>query len=52
MIGFSSDLGHQDLLNEYAEQANIKLRKIAEQEMHETEAVMFELLVGKYEKTT
>jgi GTP cyclohydrolase II len=48
LIGFSSDLGHQELLNEYAKQSKIKIKKIAEQEMHETEAVIFELLEGRY----
>jgi GTP cyclohydrolase II len=48
LIGFSSDLGHEELLQEIAEDESLVLEKIVEQEMQETEAVTFELLRGKY----
>lgn len=48
LIGFSSDLGHGELLQEIADDMNLKLEKVAEQEMQETDAVTFELLKGTY----
>ncbi|MBN1253200.1 MAG: GTP cyclohydrolase II [Bacteroidales bacterium] len=48
LIGFSSDLGHFDLLKFFADENNIKLKKIAEKEMQETNKIKFELLIGRY----
>lgn len=48
LIGFSSDLGHGELLQEIAEDENLLLEKVAEQEMQETNTVTFELLKGVY----
>ena len=48
LIGFSSDLGHGELLQEMADDMNLKLEKVAEQEMEETDTVTFELLKGTY----
>lgn len=48
LIGFSSDLGHPDLLDALAKEFKIKLEKIDEQILVESEAVKFELLVGTY----
>ena len=48
LIGFSSDLGHGELLQEIADGEKLVLEKTAEQEMTETETVSFELLKGRY----
>lgn len=48
LIGFSSDLGHGELLQEIADDENLILEKVAEHEMKETETVSFELLKGTY----
>lgn len=48
LVGFSSDLGHGELLYEIAEDAGLVLEKVAEQEMKETDAVAFELLRAQY----
>lgn len=50
LIGFSSCLGHQKLLEQLAKESNINLSKVSEKEMRESEEVTFELLVGKYLK--
>src|SRR5207253_162039 len=47
LIGFSAALGHQNLLNEFAAQGNITLKKIAEVKLTETQELKFELLEGK-----
>ena len=48
LIGFSSDLGHGELLEEIAKNENLTLERVAEQEMMETDPVTFELLNGTY----
>jgi GTP cyclohydrolase II len=48
LIGFSSDLGHGELLEEIAEGENLILEKVAEHEMTETDTLSFELLRGRY----
>lgn len=48
LVGFSSDLGHEELLQEIAQDMNLELKKVAELEMQETEPVTFELLRGTY----
>lgn len=48
LIGFSSDLGHPDLLESLAKQHRIKLRVIDSVIMKETTSVSFELLEGEY----
>ncbi len=49
-IGFSSDLGHCDLLYAIADENNLKLKKISEIELKETEKIRFEILIGSYDK--
>lgn len=46
LIGFSSDLGHFELLEEIANECSIKLEKIDEKVMEESSSVKFELLQG------
>ena len=48
LIGFSSDLGHGELLQEIARDENLTLEEVAKHEMKETESVTFELLKGIY----
>ncbi|NNM43708.1 MAG: GTP cyclohydrolase II [Chlamydiae bacterium] len=48
LIGFSSDLGHYDLLEEIAKEFNLKLSKIDERAMTEVDQVKFEILEGIY----
>ncbi|MDB5195470.1 MAG: cyclohydrolase-2 [Parcubacteria group bacterium] len=47
-LGFSSDLGHGDLLEDIARDEGIVFETIAETEMQETDTITFELLKGKY----
>jgi len=48
LIGFSSDLGNQELLEELSKQAGLKISTIAETEIQEKELVKFELIRGVY----
>lgn len=50
LIGFSSDLGNQGLLEDLAEQSGIEISTLAETEMQEKELVKFELIRGVYRK--
>ena len=50
LIGFSSDLGHEDLLNELAIEFNIQLEIIEETEIKEIETVKFQIFQGTYFK--
>ncbi|HVW71629.1 MAG TPA: GTP cyclohydrolase II [Candidatus Paceibacterota bacterium] len=51
LLGFSSDLGHGELLEELASDERLRLTKVAEQAMKETEEVTFDLLEGHYLST-
>ncbi len=48
LIGFSSDLGNQELLEELAKQAGLKIDTVAEKEIQEKDTLKFELLRGTY----
>lgn len=48
LIGFSSDLGNQELLEELAKQADLKIDTVAEKEIQEKDTLKFELLRGIY----
>jgi len=48
LIGFSSDLGNQELLEELAKQAGLKIDTVAEKEIQEKDTLKFELLRGIY----
>jgi len=48
LIGFSSDLGNQELLEDLAKQAGIKISTVAETEIQEKDTLKFELLRGIY----
>jgi GTP cyclohydrolase II len=48
LIGFSTDLGHGELLQEIADDEGLVLEKVAEEEMREKETLMFELFKGTY----
>lgn len=48
LIGFSTDLGNYDLLEDICTQYKIKLTKLAETEMQEKEVLKFEVFQGKY----
>ena len=50
MIGFSSDLGNQELLEEIAEQAGLGIEVVAENELQEKDILRFELLRGVYKE--
>jgi len=50
VVGFSSDLGHQELLQDLAAEYGIRLQKVAQKEMVEKEKLMFEVFVGTYKK--
>ncbi len=50
LIGFSSDLGHYDLLEEIARDEGMKIDKISENEMQEKDSITFELLRVTYVK--
>ena len=50
LLGFSSDLGHQELLNDIAKEHGMRLRTVAETTMQETESVSFEVLEAVSEK--
>lgn len=49
LIGFSSDLANQDLFDELAKEAGVKIEVIAETEIQEKDILKFELLRGVYE---
>jgi len=49
-IGFSSDLGHPELLNEIAIECNLKLCKVNEKRLMENKLIKFEFLRGIYLK--
>jgi GTP cyclohydrolase II len=49
LIGFSSNLGHAELLEEIAKECSIKLRKIDEKIMKEDTQIQFEILEGRIE---
>ena len=49
LIGFSSDLGHAELLEDLAKEAGIKVEKIKEHTMQEKDTLVFELLRGVYQ---
>ncbi len=48
LIGFSSDLGHGELLEEMAADEKLSLEKIAQEEMAEKETLSFEVFKGRY----
>jgi GTP cyclohydrolase II len=48
LIGFSSDLGNQELLEELAKQAGLEIETVAEKEIQEKDTLKFELLKGVY----
>ena len=48
LIGFSSDLGNQELLDEIAKQAGLNLEIVAKKEIKENDTLKFELLRGTY----
>lgn len=48
-LGFSSDLGHGDLLEDIARDEGIVFETVAEQEMQETNTVTFQVLKGQYQ---
>lgn len=48
LIGFSSDLGHYNLIEEFAKEFNLRISKIDEKVMSEEDEVNFELLEGRY----
>lgn len=50
LIGFSSDLGNQGLLEELARQAGLEIELVAEKEIQEKDTLKFELLRGVYKK--
>lgn len=50
LIGFSTDLGNYDLLQDICKQYNIRLTKLAETEMQEKEILKFEVFEGEYLK--
>ena len=47
-VGFSSDLGHKDLLIDLAKEFSLKLTKIGEKILSETNEIKFELFEGVY----
>lgn len=51
LIGFSSDLGNQELFEELAKNEGIEIKKVAEEEIKEKETLRFELFEGIYRKT-
>lgn len=48
LVGFSTDLGNYDLLEEICKQYNIKLTKLAETEIQEKDILKFEVFKGEY----
>ena len=48
LIGFSPDLGHQELFHEIAAEYHWNLSKVYEKELLESETVKFELFAGTY----
>ena len=48
LVGFSSDLGNQELLDYLAKQAGLNLEIVAEKEIKEKDTLKFELLRGTY----
>jgi len=48
LMGFSTDLGHPELLWELAKDANLRLEIVEETELTETGVVKFQLLSGTY----
>jgi len=48
LIGFSSDLGNQELLEKLAQQAGVTIDTVAEKEIQEKDTLKFELLRGVY----
>jgi GTP cyclohydrolase II len=48
LIGFSSDLANQDLFEELAKEAGVKIEVVAETEIQEKDILKFELLRGVY----
>lgn len=48
-LGFSSDLGHEDLLHDIARDEGIVFETVAETQMQETDTITFELLKGRYQ---
>lgn len=48
LLGFSSDLGHYDLLKDIAQEANASIKSIAETILEEDQKVRFELLEIRY----
>jgi methylase of polypeptide subunit release factors len=47
LLGFSSDLGHPDLLAEIANEYSFKLVKLKEKAMKEDDEIVFEILEGR-----
>ena len=48
LIGFSPDLGHQDLLYDLAKESNLNITKVNKKELMESQKIKFELLSGNY----
>ena len=48
LIGFSADLGHEELLKEIFEDENISIETVAEQELQETDSLKYQLFKGIY----
>lgn len=48
LIGFSTDLGNYELLEDICKQYNIQITKVAETEMQEKELLKFEVFEGRY----
>jgi len=48
LIGFSSDLANQELFEELAKEAGVKIEVVAETEIKEKDTLKFELLKGVY----
>lgn len=48
LIGFSSDLANQELFEELAKEAGVKIEVVAETEIQEKDTLKFELLRGTY----
>ena len=48
LIGFSTDLGHFELLKELAKESGLKIKIVANTKIKEEETLKFEILEGKY----
>lgn len=48
LIGFSTDLGHQDLISELSLESNLKIESLSKTKLIESNQITFEFLVGTY----